>query len=374
MLTLEERKLLDGFVKRNGPDAPYWDRVQIILLTAEGATQEQIAVQLGLPIQQVRLGQRAFDKQRLAAFPETIFLPPPLFSPDEAMAEAGRRLLQHMQTKMDEHWNAAATSADPLAVHEVRKAIRQTFTIIRLFAPYFIQGSLVSFRRRWRRVMRRLGRARDITIFLQNLRQCLEQAELTEPERTALCSVHIYWEKEVAAANETLRHYLQRSKVAHWRDNYRRFLANPGESLIPAAAAPTPVRFVAPLIITQKLITVRQDEPLLSSGSLTELHQLRIHFKEMRYTIRFFEPLLGLDITPCLTVLEEVQDHLGWLNDAQVGLDLLAEMESPQPGVDLYRTILQQQAEQFRDTFKPVWDRFNSLTWRQTLGLTLARF
>lgn len=374
MLTPEERKLLDGFLKRNSPDAPYWDRMQIILLTAEGATQEQIAVQLGLPIQQVRLGQRAFDKQRLAAFPETIFLPSPLFSPDEAMAEAGRRLLQDMQTKMDEHWNAAATSADPLAVHEIRKAIRQTFTIIRLFAPYFIQGSLVGFRRRWRRVMRRLGRARDITIFLQNLGQCLDQAELSEPERTALCDVYTYWEKEVAAANDTLTHYLQRGKVAHWRDNYRRFLANPGESLIPAAAAPTPVRFVAPLTITQKLITVRQDEPLLSSGSLTELHQLRIHFKELRYTIRFFEPLLGLDITPCLTALEEVQDHLGWLNDAQVGLDLLAEMESPQPGVDLYRMILQQRADQLRDTFKPVWDRFNSLTWRQTLGLALARF
>lgn len=374
MLTPEERKLLDSFVKRNSPDTPYWGRVQIVLLTAEGATQEQIATQLGLPIQQVRLGQRAFDKQRLAAFPETIFLPPPLFSPDDAMAEAGRRLLQDMQARMDEHWDAAATSADTLAVHEVRKAIRQTFTIIRLFSPYFVQGSLAGFRRRWRRVMRRLGRARDITIFGQNLGQCLDQADLPEPERTALCDLHTYWEKEGAAANKTLIRYLRRGKVARLRDNYRYFLANPGESLIPAAAAQTPVRFVAPLIITQKLITVRQDEPLLSSGSLTELHQLRIHFKELRYTIRFFEPLLGLDITPCLTMLEEVQDHLGWLNDAQVGLELLAEIKTPQPGADLYGKILQQQAEQFRDTFKPIWDRFNSLIWRQTLGLALARF
>lgn len=374
MLIPEEHKLLDGFVKRNGPDAPYWDRVQIVLLTAEGATQEQIATRLGLPIQQVRLGQRAFDKQRLAAFPETIFLPPPLFSPDDAMAEAGRRLLQDMQARMDEHWDAAAISADTLAVHEVRKAIRQSFTIFRLFGPYFVQGSLTGFRRRWRRVMRRLGRSRDITIFLQNLGQCLDQAELSEPERTALCDLHTYWEKEGAAANETLIRYLRRGKVARLRDHYRRFLADPGATLIPAAAAQTPVRFVAPLIITQKLITVRQDEPLLEHGTLTELHQLRIHFKELRYTIRFFEPLLGLDLMPCLTVLEAIQDHLGWLNDTQVALNLLAEIDESQPGALLYRAMLEQQGAQLRDTFKPLWDRFNSLAWRQALGLALARF
>lgn len=374
MLTPEERKLLDGFVKRNSPDAPYWDRVQVILLTAEGATQEQIATQLGLPISQVRLGQRAFDKQRLAAFPETIFLPPPVFSADATMAEAGRRLLQEMQAKMDEYWAAAATSADTSAVHELRKAIRQSFTIFRLFGPYFVQGSLTDYRRQWRRVMRRLGRSRDITIFLQNLGQCLEQAELSELERMALCDLQSYWEKEGAAANKTLIHYLRRGKVARLRDNYRRFLANPGQSLIPTAAAQTPVRFVAPLIITQKLITVRQDEPLLESGSLTELHQLRIHFKELRYTIRFFEPLLGLDLLPCLMVLEAIQDHLGWLNDTQVALDLLAEIDETQPGAPLYRIILEQQGAQLRDTFKPVWDRFNSLAWRQALGLALARF
>lgn len=374
MLTPEEYKLLDGFVKRNSPDAPYWNRVQIVLLTAEGGTQEQIASQLGLPIQQVRLGQRAFDKQRLAAFPETIFLPPPLFSPDAAMAEAGRRLLQEMQAKMDEHWVAAATSADTTAVHEVRKAIRQSFTIFRLFGPYFVQGSLADYRRQWRRVMRRLGRSRDITIFLQNLGQCLDQAELSGPERTALCDLHTYWEKEGAAANQALIHYLRRGKVTRLRDNYRRFLGNPGASLIPAAAAQTPVRFVAPLIITQKLITVRQDEPLLENGTLTELHQLRIHFKELRYTIRFFEPLLGLELMPCLMALEAIQDHLGWLNDTQVALNLLAEIDETQPGAPLYRAMVEQQGVQLRDTFKPLWDRFNSLAWRQTLGLALARF
>lgn len=374
MLTPEERKLLDGFMKRNSPNAPYWDRVQIVLLTADGATQEQIATQLGLPIQQVRLGQRAFDKQRLGAFPEAIFLHPTLFSPDETMAEAGRRLLQGMQAKMDEYWDAAATSADTTAVHEVRKAIRQSFTIFRLFGPYFVQGSLSDYRRQWRRVMRRLGRSRDITIFLQNLGQCLDQVELSEPERIALCDLHTHWEKEGAAANEALIRYLRRGKVARLRDAYRRFLADPGATLIPAAAAQTPVRFVAPLIIMQKLITVRQDEPLLASGSLADLHQLRIHFKELRYTIRFFEPLLGLDIMPCLTVLEAIQDHLGWLNDTQMALNLLAEIDETQPGAPLYRAMLEQQGAQLRDTFKPVWDRFNNLAWRQALGLALARF
>jgi CHAD domain-containing protein len=373
MLTSEERDLLERFVKQNTPDAPYWARVQIVLQTADKTAQEDIAVQVGVPITQVRLWQRAFNKQRLAVFPETLFLPPPLFTPDDPVAEAGRCLLQEMQAKIDEHWAAAAASADHTAVHEIRKAIRQIFTIYRLFAPYFVQGSLLSYRRQWRRVMRRLGRSRDTAIFLASLAEQIAQVELGEDERADLMRLQEEWASKFAAANKDLIHYLNRRKVTNLRAEYRRFLQDPGSSLFPPKAPASPVRLVAPLMITQKLTVVRQDEPLVASGTMAELHQLRIHFKELRYTIRFFAPLLGLPVVSCLNVLEEIQNHLGGLNDVRTGLELLSENEPSDRASSWYLTQLQARADELRATFAPLWHKFNSREWRQNLGLALAR-
>ena len=373
MLTSEERDLLESYIRHHMPDAPYWARVQIVLQTADKTSQEDIAVQAGVPITQVRLGQRAFNKQRMAVFPETLFLPPALFTPDDPVAEAGRCLLQEMQDKIDEHWHAAAAAADHTAVHEIRKAIRQTFTIYRLFAPYFVQGSLLSFRRQWRRVMRHLGRSRDIAIFLENLGEQLAQAQVSEDERAALIGLQEQWEHALAAANKDLIHYLNRRKVTHLRAEYRRFLQDPGSSLFPPKAPASPVRLVAPLMIAQKLTVVRQDEPLIASGTMAELHQLRIHFKELRYTIRFFAPLLGLPIVFCLNGLEEIQNHLGWLNDVRMGLEMLAENQDPDEASRWYQARLQARAKELQSTFAPLWAKFNSREWRQNLGLALAR-
>lgn len=374
MLTAEERDLLETYAGQNTSDAPYWDRVQIVLATDDGATPEEIAPRLGLSMNRVRLWQRVFRKQRLEAFPDHLFLPPPLFSPDDTMAEAGRCLLLEMLNKMERYWPAAALHADPTAVHEVRKTIRQTFTIYRQFAPYFVQGTLADFRRRWKRVMRRLGQARDLTIFQANLNHYLAQSDLTPKERATLRQWQGKVEKELAAANRTLIHDLNQDKVHHLRDRYRQFLEAPGDALIPSAADQFRVRFEAPQLILQKWHAVRRDKPFVTGGTLAELHQLRIDFKELRYTIRFFEPLLGLRLIHCLGVLERIQDHLGWLNDSRVALELLARPDqSEQAETALYQAVLQDQAESLRLAFPALWEQFDSLAWRQNLHLALAR-
>jgi triphosphatase len=72
------------------------------------------------------------------------------------------------------------------------------------------------------------------------------------------------------------------------------------------------------------------------SGNLSEVtpeqrHQLRIDIKKMRYSSEFlavlidgketFEPHAGF-----VNLLEELQEHLGELNDEETGLELLARM------------------------------------------------
>ena len=343
MLTPEEKTLLEKYVENHTPDAPYWARVQIVLLADAGWAQADIAATLRLRITPVRTWQRAFNRHRLTVFPETLFLDTPLFAPTEGVGEAGRCLLGEMQQKVQAYWPAAATYTDPLAVHEFRKAIRQSFTIYRVFAPYFLQGTLAHFRRRWRKVMRRLGRSRDITIFLQGLETHLAGDTWSPVERAGLECLRDVWQTSLISPLDTSPAYQ--------------------------------IRFVAPRLINDKVTMVRQHHHLVTGGTLAELHQLRIDFKELRYTLRFFAPLLGLPVLSCLYVLEQIQDHLGWLNDARVGLELLDEMqgEETSAAANLYRALLQARADTLRTEFLPLWEKFDSLAWRQNLGLALAR-
>lgn len=373
MLTPEEQHLLEKAASQQPEDSPYGTRLHIVLQTAAGLSQAEIAAQLRLPITQVRLWQRAFNRQRLAAFPDALFLPPPLFGPDDPIAEAGRCLLLEMAARIEQYWDAAAAHADTLAVHEIRKAIRQTFTIKRLLAPYFVQGTLVSFRRRWRRVMRRLGRARDITIFLHNLETYLAHPDLPQNERAALHGLHHYWTEKGAAANDDLIHYLNRPKTARLRSDYHKFLHQSGASLIPPQASQETVRLTAPLLIMEKFIAIRRQQHLLRSGTMAEMHWLRIQGKELRYTLRFFAPLMGLPVLTCLQTLGEMQEHLGHLNDARVGLMLLTETPEKVPGGQFYEAVLQAQVNTLRISFMPLWEQFNTQSWRQNLGVALAR-
>jgi hypothetical protein len=72
-------------------------------------------------------------------------------TPDLPIAEAGRRLMADELTIIQAHWPELRLSSAMVAVHETRKAIRRTFTLFKLFAPYFAPGELEYHRARLRK-------------------------------------------------------------------------------------------------------------------------------------------------------------------------------------------------------------------------------
>ena len=117
----------------------------------------------------------------------------PLFTPDTHIAEAGRAILAAELETMREHKSALKQDADVTAVHETRKAIRRSFTAIKLFDPYFEPGVLKAHRRRLRKIMRRLGRCRDAAVFLIKL------AEFGE-SNSPLTELEAYWQEQKSVA------------------------------------------------------------------------------------------------------------------------------------------------------------------------------
>ena len=63
-------------------------------------------------------------------------------------------------------------------------------------------------------------------------------------------------------------------------------------------------------------------EPVMRWADVTTLHDLRIAAKWLRYTLEFVREALGSESAPVIERVVALQDHLGWLHDADVAAGL----------------------------------------------------
>lgn len=292
----------------------------------------------------------------------------PVLSLDMPLPEAGRLLLrQELQTVLS-HLPTLRDTADVTGVHETRKAIRRSFTLFRLLAPTYAPGVLDQYRRGLRRTMRRLAPCRDLAIFQLNLASYNETAE------PMLLELGDHTNGELAAADKKLRAYLARSKVERFLARYAGFVATPGAGLPGETReqAPILVRHALPGLIFQQLGAVRAYGALLDTATPSQLHQLRIRFKEFRYTLAYFAPLLGDEVAPVIDRTRAIQDHLGFLNDTAVALDLLDRMDCCPEEVVTYRTHLERESDRLIAEFRPLYMQMDTPETRRTLAMNLA--
>ncbi len=292
-----------------------------------------------------------------------------LFTPETPIAEAGRQILAAQLAIIFDH-EVALLQTEETAVHETRKAIRRSFTAYRLFAPYFKEETFDPFRWRLKKLMRRLGRCRDLTVFLQKLAYFQE----TAPQNAALQNLVSYWESQKTAADIALRYYLEKPKRQTFWRQYETFLHTPGRGVASPTNPfqPVKVKYVTPLLIFQAVTAVRAFDDVVGDASLEQLHQLRLQMKELRYTLEFFAPLLGPDIGDVLLVVKQTLEHLGHLNDAHVATRLFQEVNGLETAVSLYRTAKEEEIAHLTQTFIPLWHSLNSAQWRQQLATAVA--
>jgi CHAD domain-containing protein len=377
MLTASERVLLQAFVQRSEPGAAYVRRACLLLRVDEGVEPERAAAQGGISIVQARNLLRAFKRQRLGLFPETIFRSAPLFAADAPIGEAARAVMARLLDQVLEHEAVVRETATVTAVHEMRKAIRALSTALKLFSPFFVPGVLPAYRRPLRKIMRRLGRSRDRAVFVAQLYRFLEEAAPAGVEQEALQMLATYWERSKVVADQEVQHYLKQPQPRSFLDNLARFLCSEGEGV---AAQPEPwtavkVRHLAPHLIYERLAAVRAFDDYLQQAPLSEMHRLRILTKELRYTLQFFEPVMGPTAMDAVATVKQLQEHLGALNDARIALQLLDETETeaaPAAAVQHYRGVQTENVARLIDEFAPLWHEFDTFTWRQKLATALA--
>jgi CHAD domain-containing protein len=306
-------------------------------------------------------------------FPSSVVSPPP-YSPDAPVDEAARIIMGGLVENVEAHLGDLETATTVRAVHETRKTCRRLRTALRVFSPYFEKTVLKGYRRGFRQFMQRLGDSRDIAVFLLKMDEYLDQVEadasLNEGESRSYSKLYAHWEEIQAGSDAKVREYLASGRFREFLAEFQSFLESDEHGIeIPAGTAfPISTRHVAPLLIADKVADVRAFDHLVGEATPEVLHRLRIAFKELRYTMEFFEMILGPTAEEAIDIVKELLLHLGDLNDTRIHLDMLDGVEEVemQPAVEKYRRFKRVELEQLSEEFKVLWTKFETPTWRKT--------
>ncbi len=287
---------------------------------------------------------------------------------NDQVAEAGRIIMSQQLASILAYGEGILNEAEVTAVHEMRKSIRRTFTCFKLFGPYFEPGVLRKYRRGLRRIMRRLGYSRDMAVFRMKLEA--HNSLVDQP----LDDFASYWAEKQRTADAIIVHYLSKPKRHAFFSEYRDFTETPGKgAIVPRDPwTKTKIGHHIPILVYQRVAAVRAFEDELTSTTVVQLHRLRIQFKELRYTLGFFEPLLGEGVQNVMLNLKQSQEILGDLNDTTFALQFLNEVKGYEDSVAHYRAYQKQEQERLMRSFFPVWQQFNQPQWRRDLAETIT--
>ncbi len=283
---------------------------------------------------------------------------------DEHVAEAGRLIMAQQLATILAHEEGVRTNAEITAVHEMRKAIRRTFTCFKLFRPYFEPETLKPYRRGLRRIMRRLGTSRDLAVIRMKLDAYNQSAEHPVNDLVA------QWETRQNVVDRITMRHLAQPKQQALLAQYHAFTEMPGQAVLDISNpwAPVKIRHHIPILIYQRIAAVRAFGDQLQSATVQQLHRLRIQFKELRYSLQFFAPLLGEEIQLTLENLKQSQEHLGDLNDTTIALLLLNEVVGLETSVARYGAYQAVEQKRLVGSYLPIWQRFDQPAWRRDVA------
>lgn len=299
--------------------------------------------------------------------------------PDDPMSEAGRKVLAYHFAKLVDNEEGTREGEDIEALHDMRVATRRMRAAFAVFAPYYKKSATKRLLKELRQTGRTLGAVRDLDVMIDKAKKYGED----HPEQGSLEPLLQDWDKQREKARKRMVKYLDSKDYRRFIADFDRFTGTPGRSACSFdASAPKPylVRQTLPAIVWEHFGDVRAYELVLDTAPLPVLHQWRIEFKRLRYTLEFFEEVLGPDIAGVIKKCVTMQDHLGDLHDTDVLITQIADFlrNAAQSGDDLngvrnYGAAQLADEKRLHETLPAAWRSFNTPELRMKIGQAVAR-
>lgn len=355
--------------------------------TADAAVAQQNArlwAKIGYP--EVKVMETAKAASKLLPFPEPTEKIG--IEPTDSLAEAGRKVMRHHFAEMLFHESGTLSGENIEALHDMRVATRRLRAAFEVFAQAFEPGALAPHLKGLRATGRSLGAVRDLDVFMENAQHYL--ATLPEEQRSDLNPLLVAWEGQRDNARTQMLAHLQGQDYHTFKRKFNIFIHTPGagaRSIPQDQPKAHTVQELAPVLIYQRLAVVRAFDPFLADAPIERLHALRIEFKKLRYTVEYFQEALGKEAEEVVDDLKKLQDHLGYLNDAQTATQILREFidawEPQQAALPIserqnleatVKYLATRHAERHRlmITFYKAWERFKRPEFRRNLARAVS--
>ena len=346
--------------------------------------------------------RRAAAKSKSAALERLLDQPmgsKPGVDPDDTMAIAAGKVLAFHFVRMAKHEKGTRLGEDVEELHDMRVSTRRMRAALRVFGGHIDMKHMKPLLRGLQRTGRTLGTVRDLDVFMEKTQVYLDA--LPEERRHELDPLLEVWAAERERARGVMIEFLDSGFFARFKEDFASFFEDPEQVAMPLFAKDgTPlahrVRHVVPAVVYERVGAVRAYDEWVGRAEvpLERLHQLRITAKAMRYTLEFFQEVLGPQAKPLIEEVKGLQDHLGDMQDAVVTCGVLSHFLSwgdwavpegdHQPkrprtpvfivsaGVAAYLAERQRELETLITTFPTTWERIDGPDFVRKVAAAVA--
>ena len=227
-------------------------------------------------------------------------------------------LLGHVQALAAEVEGVRSGNADIEYIHRARVASRRLRAALPLFTGCLPEKKARQWQKDIRKVTRALGEARDADVQIERLEKAA--SDLPAPRYRAgilrlllrLKQHRARLQKPVSKAMEKLT---EDRALESMRDRLEPIAA---QSELIYLYTPALYRHSFDAITTRLEAFLAYDEIVPQVEKVTELHEMRIAAKWLRYTMETFAALYGNHLKPYLKAVKNAQEQLGEIHDADV--------------------------------------------------------
>ncbi|HZL14527.1 MAG TPA: CHAD domain-containing protein [Verrucomicrobiae bacterium] len=300
---------------------------------------------------------------------------------DDLLAEAGRKVLRFHLARMLAREEGTRTGVRIEDLHGMRVATRRMRAAWRVFGDGFRLDRTRRMRRRLRVLAARLGAVRDLDVLIEAAQA--HQATLPDVQAAAFDPLVRAWAENREIARQLMVRELDSGAYTRLVDEYRIFVTSEGAAVLAPASPVSPhrVRDTAGSRIWLAYEQVRGYESVLRWADIETIHQLRIAAKWLRYTLEFFREALGPEVDQLVPRVVALQDHLGWLHDADVTIALTRQFLVANAGrlatdqtevIAAYLEGRERELERLRRTIGAPWRGVNGVAFRRLLGRAVS--
>ncbi|WP_410508308.1 CHAD domain-containing protein [Methanosarcina hadiensis] len=313
-------------------------------------------------------------------------------SPEDSMAFVAHRIFTYQFSQMLAHEKGSRKGEDIEELHDMRVAVRRMRAAAIVFDKYIESEKLDPHLKGLRRTLGAMGGVRDLDVFREKAEAYLKT--LPSGHEHDLDPLFLTLAEEREKARENMLDYLDSEKYSRFKKDFLEFLDFPETWALPITtekhdSLPHRVKDVLPSILYARLADISAYSEWVEGPyvSVERLHRLRIAAKGLRYTLEFFENVLGKEVESLIRDFKVLQDHLGDLHDAAVATEMLDtylktgnwglsgseklsdRMQIPEnsEGIEAYLAYREAELLSLLDTFPDAWEKVRKGEFRKKI-------